>query len=203
MCSGASFFIQKMLFYPYRNSHYKDKTVSWLSYLYNRNHCTWKNYLDIETAPCYAVKPDYLCQFQNCPWSFICSQTLTQWGQVTHICVSKLTIIGWHLVGAKPLSEPMLEYCRLDPWEQTSVQSLKPNRYLYHPHNKVVGGVYWFHSVRPSVRPSAVLPVGTLHTLEWFWVSRRIFIYSHHNTIVFFSKTSVRPSSVPHHMSAL
>ena len=55
--------------------------------------------------------------------------------------------------------------------------------------------------VRPSVRPSvsmglwywelmsrpdpAVLPVGTLHSLEWFWVSRRIFIYSHHNTYVF------------------
>ena len=32
-----------------------------------------------------------------------------------------------------------------------------------------------------SVRPS----VGTLHSLEWFWVSRRIFIYSHHNTYVF------------------
>ena len=31
----------------------------------------------------------------------------------------------------------------------------------------------------------AVLPVGTVHSLEWFWVSRRIFIYSHHNTYVF------------------
>ena len=48
---------------------------------------------------------------------------------------------------------------------------------------KLLGGVYWFHSVR---RPDpAVLPVGTLHSLEWFWVSRRIFIYSHHNTFVF------------------
>ena len=28
------------------------------------------------------------------------------------------------LIGAKPLSEPMLEYCWLDPWEQTSVKSL-------------------------------------------------------------------------------
>ena len=28
-------------------------------------------------------------------------------------------------------------------------------------------------------------------SVEWFWVSRRIFIYSHHNTIVFFSKMSV------------
>ena len=29
------------------------------------------------------------------------------------------------LVGAKPLSEPMLEYCYLDPWEQTSVKSYR------------------------------------------------------------------------------
>ena len=26
------------------------------------------------------------------------------------------------LVGTKPLSEPMLEYCQLDPWEPTSVK---------------------------------------------------------------------------------
>ena len=26
-----------------------------------------------------------------------------------------------HLVGAKPLSEPMLEYCLLDHWEQISI----------------------------------------------------------------------------------
>ena len=40
---------------------------------------------------------------------------LTHWGQVTHKCISKLTIIGSDmtrcLAGAKPLSEPMLEYC--------------------------------------------------------------------------------------------
>ena len=33
--------------------------------------------------------------------------------------------------------------------------------------------------------PSVHLPVGTLHSLQWFWVRRRIFIYSHHNTFVF------------------
>ena len=41
---------------------------------------------------------------------------------------------------------------------------------------------YWELMSRPD---PAVLPVGTLHSLEWFWVSRRIFIYSHHNTFVF------------------
>ena len=39
----------------------------------------------------------------------------TNWGRVTHKCVSKPTIIAQimacRLVGAKPLSEPMLEYC--------------------------------------------------------------------------------------------
>ena len=33
----------------------------------------------------------------------------------------------------------------------------------------------------------AVLPVGTLHSHEWFWVKRRFFIYCYHNTFVFFS----------------
>ena len=42
-----------------------------------------------------------------------------------------------------------------------------------------------------------VLPVGTLHSLEWFWVSRRIFIYSNHNTNVFFFKMSVCLSVCP------
>ena len=48
---------------------------------------------------------------------------------MTYICISKLNtiqlvqIMAYHLAGAKPLSEPMLEYCWLDPWEQTSVKS--------------------------------------------------------------------------------
>ena len=51
---------------------------------------------------------------------------------------------------------------------------------------------YWELMSRPD---PAVLPVGTLHSLEWFWVSRRIFIYSHHNTYVFSLRCpSVRPS---------
>ena len=32
--------------------------------------------------------------------------------------------MAWRLDGAKPLSEPILEYCQLDPWEQTSVKYL-------------------------------------------------------------------------------
>ena len=41
---------------------------------------------------------------------------LTHWGQVTHIRVSNLTNIGSgnglsSMIGAKPLSDAMLEYC--------------------------------------------------------------------------------------------
>ena len=31
-------------------------------------------------------------------------------------------VMARHLFGAKPLPEPMLPYCQLDPWEQTSVK---------------------------------------------------------------------------------
>ena len=51
---------------------------------------------------------------------------LIHWGRLTHICVGKLAISGsimtCRLDGTKPLSEPVLEYCKLDPWEQTSVK---------------------------------------------------------------------------------
>ena len=53
---------------------------------------------------------------------------------------------------------------------------------------------YWELMSHPD---HAVLPVGTLHSLEWFWVRRRIFIYSHHNTFVRPSVTPFSPCS--HH----
>ena len=59
---------------------------------------------------------------------------------------------------------------------------------------KSMGLWYWELMSHPD---PVVLPVSTLYSLEWFWVSRRIFVYSHHNTIVFFSKMSVHPSVRP------
>ena len=57
------------------------------------------------------------------PWD----KVLTHWGRVTLICVGKLTIIvsimACRLVGAKPLSEPMLAYHWFEHEEQTSVKS--------------------------------------------------------------------------------
>ena len=35
------------------------------------------------------------------------------------------------LDGAKPLSEPMLKYCLLDPWEQTLVKSQLKSRHFH------------------------------------------------------------------------
>ena len=65
---------------------------------------------------------------------------------------------------------------------------------LRHVHPQSMGLWCWELMNHPD---PAVLPVDTLHSLEWFWVSRRIFVYSHHNTIVFFSKMSVRPERFP------
>ena len=51
-----------------------------------------------------------------------------EWRIYVHMCVSKLTIIGsdngWacRLDRAKPLSEPMLDYYWLEPWEQISMK---------------------------------------------------------------------------------
>ena len=37
-----------ILLYLYNDSHYKDKTVLWLSYLYDENPYTWKEVYYIE-----------------------------------------------------------------------------------------------------------------------------------------------------------
>ena len=50
---------------------------------------------------------------------------LTHWGHETHICVCNLTIIGSNnglSVGAKPLSEPMLDCCFFSPLGHISVK---------------------------------------------------------------------------------
>ena len=59
----------------------------------------------------------------------IINHCLTQWGWVMHIYIyeslnypSLVQIMACCLVGTKPLSGPMLEYCLLYPWEQTSVE---------------------------------------------------------------------------------
>ena len=36
--------------------------------------------------------------------------------------IALIRVMACRLFGAKPLPEPMLAYCQLDPWEQTSVK---------------------------------------------------------------------------------
>ena len=84
------------------------------------------------------------------------------------------------------------KFSRKHPCQLTVQQSyplcweLLPDR-----NRKSMGLWYWELMSHPDPE---VHPVGTLHSLECKRVSRRIFIYSHHTTIVFFSKMSVRPS---------
>ena len=49
---------------------------------------------------------------------------LTHWGRMSHICHKFVWTIACRLLAAKPLSDPMLIYCRLDPSEQTSGELL-------------------------------------------------------------------------------
>ena len=60
--------------------------------------------------------------------------------------------------------------------------------------NRISMGLWYWELM--SHHDPVVLPVGTLHSLEWFRASR-IFIYSHHNTFLFFSKTSVHHQVCP------
>ena len=49
---------------------------------------------------------------QKAPWSVVTCGSRP----------SLVQIMACHLVVAKPLSEPILEYCKLDPQEQTSMK---------------------------------------------------------------------------------
>ena len=68
--------------------------------------------MDLITYPCPELS-----------WFQLCINSLRP--SDAYMCVSKLTIIGSdnEQAGTKPLSESMLEYGYLDPWEQYSVKS--------------------------------------------------------------------------------
>ena len=56
----------------------------------------------------------WLCEINSCPPS---AANMLQWGGPALV-----QVMACRLFGAKPLPEPMLTYCQLDPWEQTSVK---------------------------------------------------------------------------------
>ena len=66
------------------------------------------------------------------------------------------------LAGTKPLSEPMLEYCQLDPWEQIN---LNRNSHISIQENNAFEYIVWIMSVILS-RPQCVNSV-MIQVLAW------------------------------------
>ena len=116
---------------------------------------------------------------------FVQAHLWSLWCQMESLYPPHNKVVGGILVSLRPPVSPSVRLLTVQQsyllcWE------LLPYR-----NRKSMGLWYWELMSRPD---PAVLPVGTLHSLEWFWVSRRIFIYSHHNTFVFFVR---RPSCIP------
>ena len=100
----------------YWTAIYQEYLIGWCQYSMDiYDHCSnipvCKNLVFFSTI---SLRNDLVHVYIT--WPATC---LAHWSRVPHICVSKLSIIGsimaCSLVGAKPLSEPMLEYCKLDP----------------------------------------------------------------------------------------
>ena len=64
-------------------------------------------------------REDYHSSKQNKIRKHLCNQHK----KTNNIKIHCVQIMAWRLVGAKPLSEPMLEYSQFEPQEQTSVKS--------------------------------------------------------------------------------
>ena len=121
---ALSWFNVKILCYKYRNSHYKDKMVSWPSYLYNGIPCTWKDGLCIEMGHwLLALTVQLLASFlPRGKIKFISVGELYQMQVPLQIHISSaiwyhrisllLQVMAWRPTSDKPLSEPMLTYCR-------------------------------------------------------------------------------------------
>ena len=69
----------------------------------------------VENSPSTFYKDDItLLEFVKNHNRHVLQSLLTHWSRVTHWCVGKLSLVqimACRLDGAKPLSEPMLEYC--------------------------------------------------------------------------------------------
>ena len=66
----------------------------------------------------------------------LCLNVLPHWGLVMHINISKLhQITSCRLVIAEPLPKPMLPYCQLEPYEQTSMNLNKGTNIFFEGHH--------------------------------------------------------------------
>ena len=76
---------------------------------------------------------NFICAIFHISMHDLTLRVLIHRGRVTHTCVRNPSldqIMACLLVGARPISEPMLEYCQLDPWEQASVK-FQSNLYIF------------------------------------------------------------------------
>ena len=113
-------FTQFAIFYSYPKWNWSYHKIHESGFDFN----LWESQIRTETKIWVHLK--------DVPWAIVFWQyllprcTLTHWGRVTHICAGKLIIIGsdkaCRLIGAKPLSEPMLDCCQLDPCEHISMK---------------------------------------------------------------------------------
>ena len=80
--------------YQYRDPHVEDKTVLRPSYLQHGDPHTWERRSLYWDRPQFSMLKEALLLGCFPGTGVIPCLSLTHWGQVTHICVSKLTIIG-------------------------------------------------------------------------------------------------------------
>ena len=82
---------------------------------------------------------------------------LTQCPGAAYICQwtgpALVQVMACHLFGAKPLPEPMLTYCQLDPWELTSAKF--ESKYKSFHSGKCIWTLQWLHN-----EPDGVLITG-------------------------------------------
>ena len=95
-----------------------------LQFLYHLNlFNSFSFFWEIIKYICVSVTSRHWDKASN--WSVNHTQLINK-GRVTHMRrqtkPSLLKIMACHLLGAKPLSQTMLIYCKLSPWEQISVK---------------------------------------------------------------------------------
>ena len=124
-------FIDEYLITPPTHTHTHtythDKTVKWMSTALLWLRTTWMKLLTQNRSP--------IAHLHGWAMGCLLSVFFIHWGQVTHLCISKLTTIGLDnglLPGRhQTIIWTMLEYCKLDPSEQTSVISLSKFIHFY------------------------------------------------------------------------
>ena len=85
--------------------------ISWHHHGIGGRHHIWHSFLIIPHI-------DDICMWGTCLSPVV---VITHSGRVMHICrqpkPSLVQIMACYLASTKPLPEPVLEYCKLDPWE--------------------------------------------------------------------------------------